>query len=228
MPSGIYKRKPFTEKHKKKISETRKRLFLENGFLNSLETRKKISETHKKIDNPGRYKKKHPFYPGTKLFEKGHIPWCVGTKGLLKHTEKWKIQQSIRAKEKKWSDRFPHKIGSESSNWRGGITPLYNLIRNSDTNKEWIKSVFKRDNYICQECFNRGDKLEAHHKNKRFNQILQEFLQQYNQFSPIEDKETLLRLAITYKPFWDLNNGETLCGECHNKTKFISFSKQGV
>ena len=39
--------------------------------------------------------------------------------------------------------------------------------------------------------------LEAHHK-KAFYLILEEFLQQYSQFSPIEDKETLLRLAITY------------------------------
>ena len=38
---------------------------------------------------------------------------------------------------------------------------------------------------------------EAHHK-KAFYLILEEFLQQYSQFSPIEDKETLLRLAITY------------------------------
>ncbi len=45
--------------------------------------------------------------------------------------------------------------------------------------------------------------------------ILEEFLREYSRFSPIEDKETLVRLAVTYKPFWDLNNGITLCKNCH-------------
>jgi len=40
-------------------------------------------------------------------------------------------------------------------------------------------------------------------------------LKEYNQFSPIEDRETLIRLAITYKPFWDIDNGLTLCAKCH-------------
>lgn len=53
---------------------------------------------------------------------------------------------------------------------------------------------------------------------KSFYKILQEFLQTYNQFSPIEDKETLVRLAINYTPFWDINNGITLCTDCHKLT----------
>ena len=40
----------------------------------------------------------------------------------------------------------------------------------------------------------------------------------FSQFSPIEDKETLVRLAIVYKPFWNLDNGESLCYDCHKKT----------
>lgn len=48
--------------------------------------------------------------------------------------------------------------------------------------------------------------------------IFQEFLKKYNQFSPIEDKKTLIRLAITYKPFWDINNGRVLCRDCHKET----------
>ena len=34
----------------------------------------------------------------------------------------------------------------------------------------------------------------------------------------IEDKETLVRLSITWRPFWDVNNGKTLCEDCHKKT----------
>ena len=103
-------------------------------------------------------------------------------------------------------------------NWKGGITSLSCLIRGLDNNKKWIKNVFERDNYTCQDCFIRGVKLNAHHK-KSFAIIFQEFLQEYNQFSPMEDKETLVRLAITYEPFWDADNGKTLCEDCHNLTK---------
>ena len=42
-----------------------------------------------------------------------------------------------------------------------------------------------------------------------------EFLNKYSQFSPSEDKEILAKIAITHEPFWDINNGITLCIECH-------------
>ena len=89
-----------------------------------------------------------------------------------------------------------------------GRTFLRNNIRRLKECVEWKNKVFKRDDYICQHCDKTNCYLEAHHK-KEFVIILNEFLQEYNQFSPIEDKETLVRLAITYKPFWDVDNGET-------------------
>lgn len=115
--------------------------------------------------------------------------------------------------------------GEKHPNWKGWATPLYILIRTSRENKEWRKEVFKRDNYTCQECFSRNGngkaiKFEAHHK-KRFSLILKEFLNLYSQFSPIEDKETLLRLSFSYEQFWDISNGITLCEDCHNKTKWL-------
>lgn len=94
------------------------------------------------------------------------------------------------------------------------VTPLYNSIRNLYESRSWVLKVFERDNYTCQECFKRGCKLEAHHINL-FSNILSEFLKEYNKFSPLEDKENLLRLSITYKPFWNLENGKTLCKDCH-------------
>lgn len=110
--------------------------------------------------------------------------------------------------------------GPLNSQWKGGITPLSQQIRQSFEYKLWRNKVFERDNFTCQACQQRSRKnfrfeIEAHHK-KSFEDIIQEFLKEFNQFSPIEDKETLVRLAITYKPFWDLNNGKTLCQKCHN------------
>ena len=55
-----------------------------------------------------------------------------------------------------------------------------------------------------------------------FSFIFRDFLRLYNQFSVIEDKETLLRLAFTYEPFWDLRNGVTLCKLCHEEYRIKS------
>ncbi len=114
----------------------------------------------------------------------------------------------------------PFSKGPNAWNWKGGTTPLYNKIRALSEFISWRKEVFKKDNYTCQECFIKGCKLEAHHI-KPFAKILAEFLKEYSQFSPIEDKETLLRLAVTYKPFWEVLNGKTLCSKkCHKKEHF--------
>lgn len=108
------------------------------------------------------------------------------------------------------------QVGEKNTNWKGGTTILQTLLRNSVNNKQWRLSVFIRDNFTCQDCGRHGFELEAHHR-KEFSDILKEFLYIYNQFSPIEDKETLVRLTITYEPFWDLENGITLCLDCHQK-----------
>lgn len=116
--------------------------------------------------------------------------------------------------------KFPQFSGKNNPAWKGGITPLHIMIRQSFENQQWEKAIFERDNYICQRCGNNTYlNLTAHHYPKLFSQILKDFLHQYNQFSPIKDKETLVRLTISYEPFWDINNGITLCKECHKKEK---------
>lgn len=100
--------------------------------------------------------------------------------------------------------------------WKGGISTLAEMIRNLSEFKIWRTKVYNRDNYQCIKCKYKGDQLEAHHK-KPFAELLSEFLKEYDQFSPYEDKETLVRLAMKWKPFWDIDNGETFCEDCHMK-----------
>ena len=114
--------------------------------------------------------------------------------------------------------------GERSYNWKGGITPLGARIRNLHEYQQWRLKVFQRDNWTCQDCRARSQKgkavvLNAHHTPKSFANILAEFLQEYNQFSPYDDKDTLVRLATKYEPFWDVDGGKTLCDECHYKRK---------
>ncbi len=72
-----------------------------------------------------------------------------------------------------------------------GKTPAYNRIRKSASYREWRKAVFERDDYACQDCGQRGGKLHADH------------IQPFALFPE-------LRLNI--------NNGRTLCIDCHKKT----------
>lgn len=85
------------------------------------------------------------------------------------------------------------RSGKNASNWKGGVTPLQKLERNSIKFKKWREGVFKRDNWTCQYCHDysrkgHGIKLNAHHI-KAFADYPTERL--------------------------NINNGITLCEDCH-------------
>ncbi len=159
--------------------------------------------------------------PNPNLFKKGHTIW-VGRK----HSLESKLKMSCNSEGKKGRKvgfkhsketiaKMKESLSDEKHyNWKGGITPLNKKIRGLEESLKWRKYIFERDNHTCQECFLRGVRLEAHHK-KPFKVIFEQFLQEFNQFSPLEDAVILSRIAINYKPFWDLTNGITLCKKCH-------------
>lgn len=77
--------------------------------------------------------------------------------------------------------------------WKGGITKEYYRIRHSIEFKFWRESVFKRDNWTCQDCGKRGCILHPHH---------------------------IKRFAYYPELRFELSNGKTLCKECHLKIHF--------
>lgn len=103
------------------------------------------------------------------------------------------------AKGKKYSVEHRRKIGRSGDsnwNWKGGVTPENQKVRRSAEYKEWRKKVFERDGYRCVEC-------------KKGN----------------ENGERTSIQADHIKPFYlhpelrlDVNNGRTLCVDCHKKT----------
>jgi len=153
---------------------------------------------------------------------------------------KWTSKQSKAIQKKQWAlvrqgkhiIRRSRAEGVVNPAWtnrfRGGMASLKKTIRGMSEYKQWRESVFERDNYTCQECFKRKSTLNPHHQKKSFKQILNEFLQKYNQFSLIDDKETLVRLSWSYEDFWDINNGVTLCEDCHKKTATYGYRKQNI
>lgn len=126
----------------------------------------------------------------------GKTPW---NKGITTGKPSWNHG-------KKMPKEFREKISGENHyNWKGGTSSINLRIRKSYEYREWRSDVFSRDDFTCQECFSYGGKLEAHHI-KPFSTIINE-----NKISSIED-------AIECSELWNINNGLTLCKECHKLT----------
>ena len=85
--------------------------------------------------------------------------------------------------------------------WKGGISPLNKRIMTTKKYVEWKNKILFRDCWTCQTCHFRG-RVVVHHI-KRINVIIK----QYN-IRNIND-------AIMCKELYDINNGVTLCEDCH-------------
>lgn len=73
-------------------------------------------------------------------------------------------------------------------NWKGGITR--DRHNNNNMCKFWTLKIFKRDNFTCMNCNKVGDRLNAHH---------------------------IKSWAKYPKLRFNIDNGITLCVECHKK-----------
>lgn len=82
-------------------------------------------------------------------------------------------------------------LGSLNIHWKGGISSEMRRIRNSLRYKSWRRKVFQRDQYTCRDCHKSGGWLEAHH------------IKSFADFP-----------ALRFK----VENGRTLCGDCHNES----------
>ena len=81
-------------------------------------------------------------------------------------------------------------VGEKNHNWKGGKRSIRAREQGRIEYSDWRRSVYDRDNYICQRCGERGGKLEAHH---------------------------IKPFATHYELRFDVNNGMTLCKSCHKK-----------
>lgn len=86
-----------------------------------------------------------------------------------------------------------------------GNTPIFDAIRKCFRYRIWHAEIMRRDNYICQNCGERGGKLEVDHYPLMFSEIVKS--------KEISD----VNQAINSEELWDTENGRTLCVDCHKK-----------
>ena len=143
----------------------------------SAEHRRKISKAGKgKHQSPNTEWKKGFTPPGSILFEKGRI---APNKGVpLTEEVKIKLRKALKGR-KVWNKGLGNK------------TPLNKKIRKSLRYKRWRHAVFKRDNWTCVWCQERGGELNADH------------IKPFAYFPELRFK---------------ISNGRTLCKPCHRKT----------
>lgn len=139
----------------------------------------------------------------------GHTPWNKGVKldeaqkarlnlsglNIGHHWNKGKAGIYSPAYLEKLSVSHTGKRREMSSHWKGGVSFTNERRSDMPRYKVWRCAVYERDGYQCQKC---GDKsapghpvfLEAHH------------MQSFAQFPETR---------------YDVNNGQTLCEDCHRK-----------
>src|SRR3990167_5162839 len=143
------------------------------------------------------------YYPVYKIgqFKKGRISPNKGKKLLYLQGEKhfnWKggkpkclvCGEQVSAYKVKYCLRHKATMNSGENHylWKGGIRSKEKLIRDSVEYRQWREIVFKRDNYTCQNCNQKGGRLQADH---------------IKPFALFPE----LRLIVS--------NGRTLCKICH-------------
>lgn len=130
----------------------------------------------------------------------------AGTPKNWKHTEETKRRLSKAHKGKVLSEEHKRRIseihkknglkppiryGAANHFWKGGISRAYKTGYWSTEYKKWRITVFERDGYKCQGCKKVGGYLTAHH---------------------------IKSFAHYPKLRFDLDNGITLCEDCHKLT----------
>lgn len=131
-----------------------------------------------------------------------------------KQTDTEKLNHSIALKGKKKSLKHRLKItGKNHYNWKGGRTPLLVKIRNTIEYYTWRLNVYKRNGFRCISCQQIGKELNAHHI-KAISEILDE-----NNIKTVEE-------ALKCKELWNVDNGVTLCIDCHKLTNNYGNKKQ--
>jgi len=136
--------------------------------------------------------KPNPF-KGVKRSEEVRLKISLGHKGK-KFTEEHRKNLSLA----KIGKPNLKRRGKNHPLWKGGVTSTNQKNRESLEAVNWRRSVFKRDNFTCVLCGQKGGKLNADH---------------------------IKPFAFYRHLRYIIANGRTLCEKCHRKTDTYGYRK---
>ena len=184
-----------SEETRRKMSESAKRTL--NGFKKGHKVNvgnKHSEETLAKLREKALLDGRRPVQPvGFKHSEESKLKMSLSKKGKVGN---WlgKKRENMKTPDhrKKVSEIMRIRVSEGKHNfWKGGLTLKNKLARTRLEYKLWREAVFKRDDYTCQECKERGGELNAHH------------LKPFSLFPELR---------------YSIDNGITLCKQCHKNT----------
>ena len=132
-------------------------------------------------------------YNAGNKFRKGNFccsKKCVG---------QWNKQNSSGENSVRWG--VEGLRGESNPSWKGGITPFIKAIRLCGEYYKWKNKVLERDNYKCSNC-NSTMNLIVHHKKRLIDMV------NYYELKNMEQARDCTEL-------WNIDNGITLCIDCH-------------
>lgn len=188
---------------------------LPKGFKFSMESRKRMSQSHKgntsalgrklseehkkkiSLSNTGKKKtdetkrKISLWRTGRKLSEQHKLNCVNGRKAKSGWKKSLETREKMKASARK---------GEDNHLWKGGITPINTAIRQSFEYRLWRESVFERDNYMCIWCGARNGSGKA----------------------VVLNADHIKPFAYYPELRFAIDNGRTLCVPCHKTTDTYS------
>lgn len=130
-----------------------------------------------------------------------------------KASKETKYKISIANKNPSIDIRFKKSLktfGKNHWNWKGGISrkSFKERIRTCFRYRLWRDDILLRDNYTCQICGKKEDKIEVDHFPETWHKLINKL------------KIKSFEEALYCEELWNLNNGRILCYKCHQETKW--------
>lgn len=170
------------------------------GRKHTEETKRKITE--KNIGNTYNLGKKHSEETRKKISE--------SNKGKIMSPEAVEKTRLKLLGRKLTEEQRAMRRGERSSSWKGGISRINSRIRQSAEYITWRSKVYYRDNYTCVLC----------HRNRKNDKTTKLNADHIIAFSILLKENNIKKTtdAIHCNNLWNIDNGRTLCYECHKKT----------